>query len=70
MFSSLHPSIKEEFKNNTASDTAALDKALAAMKESYDSDSQKAFDTTRRTLWDKYECTIETNTYFNDHSYI
>jgi len=40
MFSSLHPSIKEEFKNNTASDTAALDKALAAMKESYDSDSQ------------------------------
>ena len=60
--------IKEEFKNNTASDTAALDEALATMKESYDSNSQKAFDTARRTLWDKYECTVETNTYFKDHA--
>lgn len=60
--------IKEEFKDNTADDTSALDEALAAMKESYDSDAQKAFDTARRELWDKYECTVETNTYFKDHA--
>lgn len=60
--------IKEEFKDNTADDTSALDEALATMKESYDSDAQKAFDTARRALWDKYECTVETNTYFKDHA--
>lgn len=60
--------IKEEFKDNAASDTAALDEALATMKESYDSDAQKAFDTARRALWDKYECTVETNTYFKGNA--
>ena len=60
--------IKEEFKDNTADDASALDEALATMKESYDSDAQKAFDTARRALWDKYECTVETNTYFKDHA--
>ena len=60
--------ITEEFQSFTNGDTTALDAALATMQETYDSDSQTAFDTARRTLWDEYECTVETNTYFQDHA--
>ena len=60
--------IRDRFQSFTNGDTTALDAALATMQETYDSDSQTAFDTARRTLWDEYECTVETNTYFQDHT--